>query len=497
MTIKRLGAVRQLPLKYLLACCFFLHPGLTFAQQAARMNAASVPVLMVSDIHFEPFWDPAKTQQLAAAPASEWNAILAAPASPDQQKRFEALQKTCNSKGVDTSYPLFSSSLKAMQSDATGAKFITLSGDLIAHKFNCKFDAVFPQADAAAYKSFVEKTVDFVLLELRVTLPGVPLYAALGNNDSDCEDYKLDAHGELLAAEAKSFAADFPAAERSRTQESFTAGGYYDVSLPAPFKNARMIVLDDIFMSDRYQTCSGKADPAAAVAQLTWLRESLSKARRDKQKVWVLGHIPPGIDPYSTAAKLVDVCGGKPAVTFLNSDALAKTIAEFGDVVQLAVFAHTHMDELRLLRPASGSGSVQTTTLKPVPLKMVPSISPVDGNNPAFTVATVDPATAVITDYHVFAASDFAGSTWSDEYDFDQAYNKTSFSAAPVEKLVEEFHADPKAESSASQAYLRNFFGKANHMDLKLFWPQYVCAMANMTPESYKACVCAAPPAAH
>jgi sphingomyelin phosphodiesterase acid-like 3 len=155
------------------------------------------------------------------------------------------------------------------------------------------------------------------------------------------------------------------------------------------------------------------------------------------------------------------------------------------------------MDELRLLRPASGSGSVQTTTLKPVPLKMVPSISPVDGNNPAFTVATVDPATAVITDYHVFAASDFAGSTWSDEYDFDQAYNKTSFSAAPVEKLVEEFHADPKAESSASQAYLRNFFGKANHMDLKLFWPQYVCAMANMTPESYKACVCAAPPAAH
>jgi sphingomyelin phosphodiesterase acid-like 3 len=220
-------------------------------------------------------------------------------------------------------------------------------------------------------------------------------------------------------------------------------------------------------------------------------------ARRDKQKVWVLGHIPPGIDPYSTVAKLVDVCGGKPAVTFLSSDALAQTIAEFGDVVQLAVFAHTHMDELRLLRPGKSSDTQQAATLKPVPLKMVPSISPVDGNNPAFTVAMVDPSTAVMTDYHVFASSDFAGTSWFDEYDFNQAYNKASFAAAPVEKLVEEFHADPKAESSASQAYLHNFFGKADHMDLKLFWPQYVCAMANMTPESYKACVCAAQTSAH
>lgn len=493
MKIRRPRAKRNFPLQCLMACCFALLPGLNFAQQAARMGAAPVPVLMVSDIHFEPFWDPAKTQQLAATPASGWNAILSAPASPDQQKRFDALQKTCNSKGVDTSYPLLRSSLKAIQSDAAGAKFITLSGDLISHKFSCKFDAIFPQAGPAAYKSFVEKAVEFVLLELRAALPGVPLYAALGNNDSDCEDYKLDAHGDLLTSEAKSFAADFPVAERSRAQESFAAGGYYDVSMPAPFQHARMIVLDDIFMSDKYETCSGKHDPAAAAAQIAWLRDSLSMARRNKEEVWVLGHIPPGIDPYSTAAKLTDVCGGKPAVTFLNSDALAQTLAEFGDVVQLAIFAHTHMDELRLLRPAAH----ELVTTGPVALKMVPSISPVDGNNPAFTVAKVDPATAVMTDYHVFASSDFAGSTWFDEYDFDRAYDKSSFSAAPVEKLVAEFRADPSAQSSASQAYLRNFFGKANHMDLKLFWPQYVCAMANITTESYRACVCAAPPAAH
>jgi sphingomyelin phosphodiesterase acid-like 3 len=34
--------------------------------------SATVPVLMVSDIHFEPFWDPGKAAQLAAKPESDW-----------------------------------------------------------------------------------------------------------------------------------------------------------------------------------------------------------------------------------------------------------------------------------------------------------------------------------------------------------------------------------------------------------------------------------------
>jgi hypothetical protein len=36
----------------------------------------------------------------------------------------------------------------------------------------------------------------------------------------------------------------------------------------------------------------------------------------------------------------------------------------------------------------------------------------VDGNNPSFTVARVDKATAVLKDFAVVVASDFAGSAW-------------------------------------------------------------------------------------
>ena len=482
----------------LLACCFCLLSAQAYAQTSASpasSGMATVPVLMVSDIHFEPFWDPAKATQLAAVPAAQWNAILAAPASPNQQQRFAAMQKSCHAKGVDTSYPLLDSSLRVMRLHAGGAKFITLSGDLISHGFSCKFQTVFPHAAPADYRAFVEKTIDYVLLQLHGAFSGVPIYAALGNNDSDCGDYQLDAHSDFLSAEGRSFTAGFAAPERGRAQETFAAGGYYSVSLPAPIQHAHLLVLDDLFMSSRYQACGGKPDPAPAAAQIAWLRDQLAMARRNKEEVWVMSHIPPGVDPYSTAVKLTDVCGGKPAVTFLSSDALAATLAEFGDVVQLAIFAHTHMDELRLLNPSGASPASQAQ--KPVALKMVSSISPVDGNNPSFTVARVDPTTAVMTDYHVFAASDASGTTWADEYDYAKAYHEPSFSSSSVDNLIAGFKADPKGETVASQAYMNSYFGKTGHLELKAFWPQYVCALENRTPESYRSCVCTTSPSAH
>jgi len=489
------GALRHQLKRCLLASCLLLVPALSIAQPAAGKAPTAVPVLMVSDIHFEPFWDPAKVQQLAAAPASLWASILAAPASSDQQLRFAALQKGCRAKGVDSSFPLLESSLHAMKTNAADAKFITLSGDLISHAFPCKFAAVFPHAAPGDYKAFVQKTVDFVLAELRATFPSVPLYAALGNNDSDCADYALDAHSDFLSTEGQSFAAKFPVPEQGHAQESFAAGGYYSVALPAPIQHGRLLVLDDLFMSARYTTCAKSPDLSAAAAQIAWLRDRLTMARRNKEKVWVMGHIPPGIDPYATASKLTDVCSGQPAVAFLNSDALEQTLSEYGDVVQLAIFAHTHMDELRLITPDKTADP--SASQKSVALKMVPSISPVDGNNPAFTVASIDPATAVMMGYRVFESSDHLGTSWTQEYEYAKAYHQPSFSAAPVENLIAGFKADPKALSSASEAYLNNYFGKAGRMELKAFWPQYVCALQNLTTESYKNCVCTATPAAH
>jgi len=478
--------------------CFIFLNAVALAQtpppsaHSAPSAKATIPALLVSDIHFEPFWDPAKVPQLAAAPTTQWKAILAAPPSSDQQIRFADLQQNCHARGVDTSFALFDSSLKAMRSHATGAKFVTVSGDLLSHGFDCKYRALLPKSTEDDFKKFVEKTLNYVIDELYAAFPALPVYVALGNNDSDCGDYRLDAHSEFLRVTGNEITKRFPTAERQAAEDSFSAGGYYSVALPAPIENARILVLDNLFMSKSYASCVGKPDSSGADAQVVWLQQQLTEARANKQKIWVMGHIPPGVDLYSTMKRMGDICSSQPPAMFLSSEKMADVLAGFGDVVQLAIFAHTHMDELRLLKDESQAPA----SSKPVAVKIVSSISPNHGNNPSFTVAQIDPATAALVDYRVFTASNQTGvdAKWTEEYDFARSYHVQEFSSSTVGKLVEGFAADPGVKAKPSQSYIEDFSAGSPSPILQIFWPQYVCTLSNHTAEAFKACVC---PAAH
>lgn len=459
--------------------------GQTGSTEAGHMASA----LLLSDIHFDPFHDPSKVARLVEAPASEWEEILAKPASADQTAAFAALQRRCNARGVDTSYELFRSSLQAERSEARDAKFITLSGDLIAHGFDCRYAALVPGKTAGDYAAFVAKTVEYVTSQLRQTFPGVPVYAALGNNDSGCGDYRLDGGSDFLTATAKDVVAGLPnSADRKKAQADFTAGGYYSVIMAAPMSNTRMIVLDDIFMSQKYATCGGQKSAASAAAQVAWLQRELADARRHQQRVWVMGHIPPVVDIYSTFRKMRNVCANDKPEMFLASDQLGDTLAANADVIRLGLFAHTHMDELRLLEP---DGSTKGGA---VAIKMASSISPVDGNNPSFTVARIDTAAATLADYQVFAASNQTGvnTSWSKEYDYAQTYRKTAFTAATVKTLIAEFRADSEAKTDESRSYIDNFLVGDHSSLIKPLWPEYVCALSHYKAEGFDHCVCGA-----
>jgi sphingomyelin phosphodiesterase acid-like 3 len=486
-TLWKTGKLRSQALGCALAAVFLGLAVHVPAQAAGENGAKTMQALFVSDIHFEPFLDPGKAQKLAAAPVAEWNAILAAPASADAAAQWAKVQQACYVRGADTSFVLYQSSLHAIHAQASGVKFVIVGGDLVAHAFDCKFNAVFPKAAPGDYRSFVEKTIAFVLAELRAALPGVPVYAALGNNDSDCGDYQLDANGAFLKESGPVFAADLRGAEKARALETFAAGGNYSVRLPVPIENARLLVLDDLFMSEKYQTCGGKADGTPAAAQIDWLKQQLDEARQKKETVWVMAHIPPGVDSYSTARKWQALCaGGKPKM-FLKSEALPEALASYGDVVRLAIFAHTHMDEVRLLTPAK-TDAVQ----EPVAVKMVASISPIDGNIPSFTLATVDSATASLADYRVIAASNQTGvdAVWSEEYDFAKTYGEPAFTAATVGSLIAGFKADPAAQSASSQSYLRYYMTGVDMRMLSLIWQPYACSLTNTAIDAYRECVC-------
>ena len=459
---------------------------------SAQAGSPTVPALLVSDIHFDPFHDPAMVKQLVAAPVTKWRSILSAPASPNQQQAFAALQQGCHARGVDTPFTLLESSLRAMRSRQPDAKFMTVSGDLIAHAFTCRYSTLFPGSTPSDYQAFVLKTLSFVMAELRASFPETPVYVALGNNDSGCGDYQLDAGSDFLAQTGRIVAEGLPASQREHELKEFGEGGYYSVAMAEPMRDTRLIVVNDLFLSPRYTTCAGKPDSAAATEQLNWLEQQLLQARQSGQKVWVMGHIPTGVDPYSTASKFRNVCGGQAPVTFLASDKMDDLLVEFADVVRLGIFAHTHMDEMRLLEPEGREP--QTADGHRVAIKVVPSISPVDGNNPSFTIARVNPFTATLADYKVIAASNQTGiaTAWTTEYDYAQTYHEAEFSPTAVGKLMDGFSVDRDASSAESKAYIRDYFVGDLSRELSPFWPEYVCALDHYTSKAFAACVCSA-----
>jgi sphingomyelin phosphodiesterase acid-like 3 len=443
--------------------------------------------LLISDIHFEPFWDPGKAAQLAESPESDWAAILSSDASPDREARFAELQQACHARGADTSYPLFASSLNAMKTNAAGARVVTVSGDLISHSFSCKFAKVFPNAKPGEYRVFVEKTIKFVIGSLRATLPGLRVYASLGNNDSDCGDYQLDADSSFLHDLDKAFTNDVPSIDMQESQADFAIGGNYSATLPKPFTNMRLLILDDLFMAHKYQTCAGKDDSFEGTRQIAWLHAQLESARQAKAKVWVMAHIPPGVDVHGTATKGKSICAGEDPAMFLSSDDLPNALAPYGDVISLAIFAHTHMDEMRLIVPVD-----TTNPDHAVAVKLIPSISPIDGNNPSITVAQIDPRSGTMVDYSVIAASNQTGidTTWAEEYNYAKAYNEAAFSGAALARLIDGFRSDTGAKSPFSQDYIRNFYVGDRSSELVPFWPMAACGLINMSEDSFRACVC-------
>ena len=466
---------------------------------ASAALAQTVPVVMLSDIHFDPFHDPGKVAKLNSAAASEWDAILNAPDTATQAADFAGLQRTCKAKGIDTPMPLLVSSLAAERAQMAKPLFVTVSGDLMAHQFDCKFRTLFPKSTEADYSAFAAKTVAFVALELHKTFPAAPIYFALGNNDSGCKDYAEDMNSAFLQGDGQSFAGDaLNAANGAAIAKEFSQLGDYTVALPAPFEHTRLIVLQDIFESKRYANCDGTPDKTAAAKQIEWLRAELAAAAQKHEKVWVMAHIPPGIDAYSTFSK-GNVCGGGDPTMFLGSAALGDALAEYAGTVKLGLFGHTQMDEMKLLHASAGMG---------VPVKLVPSITPVNGNNPAFTVAKVDPKTALLVDYSVYAAS-FAlkdgqagvGSVWSKEYTYSSTYGMPDYSAQSLEKLTSGFKSDVEGSAKDSLAYENFYFvgdpkisANAKAAGLRLVWHGYACSMTEMNADDFRTCACPAKP---
>jgi sphingomyelin phosphodiesterase acid-like 3 len=447
---------------------------------------------MLSDLHFDPFHDPAKVSQLVKAPVEEWAEILKSPDSATQETDFAWIQESCEGKQqVDAPYVMLRSSLHAAKVQVPDAQFVTVSGDLLVHDLDCRYRAAMklgkPKGDDQSVSAaFAKKTTVFVMNQVESVFAGIPVYMALGNNDSRCNHNRLGLHDGYLKATGQAVInglVGVSAAERRLALNTYQSAGYYGVTMSAPIRRTRLLVLDDIYFMSKFENCEAdETDRKGEQEQIAWLTKELDGARRRGEMVWVLGHVPPAVNPQSSLAK-GDLCAGGKVDTFLSSDDLTSALINHADVVRLALFGHTHMDELHLLLGSKGAG---------VPVKVVASVSAVSGNRPSFTVGRLAPASATLVDYTVYEASNTTGvgTPWAKEYGFDETYHETSFSANSLYDLIGRLHADTPGSGAESRAYQLHYFKGASTPELEPRWSGYVCSLDHPTAEGFRACVC-------
>jgi sphingomyelin phosphodiesterase acid-like 3 len=461
---------------------------------SVNLATATSSAVLLSDLHFDPLHDPAKVPLLAKAPIEQWSAILGQPDSPDRASAFAAIQKACKAKvAMDSPYALLSSALKAAKAQTPNAKFVMVSGDLLVHELDCRFRFAMklPKAEENQTGEFVsaqfaEKTANFVMKQVESSFAGMPVYLALGNNDSECDHQRMGLHDPFFKATGMSVMDGLlgvSAVERKQALTDFETGGYYAVTMSAPMEKTRLVVVNDVFMMTKYATCKGDTkDRSGATEEMAWLTKELDGARERHERVWLMAHLPPTINPKSTLEKEGEFCAGGKPEPYMYSDDFVSLLASYGDVVKLGLFGHTHLDEIHLIG-AKGSQ---------IPVKEIPSVSPVDGNTPSFTVAQVSPALAQLMDYTAYKASNITGigTVWNREYSFREAYREPNFSVASMSDLISTLRADKEGTGPVSQAYQAHYFKAQPTWDVGAHWPGYVCSIDHPDVAGFRACAC-------
>lgn len=466
---------------------------LAAALAGGAAQGATIDAVLLSDIHFDPFDDPTRFERLAAAPAAAWAAILREPRSAGADAARRALLSRCRGEGPATTQALLDSALEEANARAPNARLAIVTGDFFTHGFQCRFEHAAAQATAAGYAAFARKTFDYVAGQVRAAFGGRPVIIALGNHDSGCGNYRQDARDGFVAGVADAVAAAAAPRDPRPIARQFAAGGYFSLKLPE-MPRVRLLVLNDIPLSRHFTACDGRPVPAAGQAQLRWLERSLADAAARHEKAWVIGHIPPGIEPWASL-RGADVCGREGHVLpLLSDDRLAGVIGRHPEVVRFGVFGHTHMDEFRVLPSARSDDDG-------IPLKIVPSVTPASGNRPAFVVARIDADGGEWLDYEVFVGS-FPGAArieWSAGYRFSDAYHLPSFSGRSLRFLARQLQRDRAAAESASRAFRDAYSPRPHFAGSSLLfgdrvWPRYACALDRIDTRSFLQCACGGEP---
>ncbi len=436
-------------------------------------SQVTLPLVIISDVHFTPFYDTTIFDDLVNSPVEDWADIFQNSSVTD-----------ISSWGQETNYPLLKQALEAASRSVGDGQAVIFPGDILAHNFPETFFELYGEEDHDALRSFVYKTVVFFATQVREGFASVPVMFTLGNNDSYAGDYLLVPGGAFLADTAEVFYNTFllGGADWKNYFSTYSEGGYF-VAEPPGAKVLFVCVNSILFSKNRTTGCTDSADNAATT-QLAWLEEVLEKARSDQKKVFVVTHIPTGMSIYSTVKTYMDASGKISGAEVLWKESCESRFLEicrkYESVIEIIFSGHTHMDEYRLILDRDGEPYKATI--------VTPAVSPQFGNNPAFKVLTLLGEDWEPLDYRSISC-DLALSPpdFSTYYVFSEAYSMET----PLEESLVDLYPRMAIDADDRRQYVRFYY--SGHDDANIIddttWPAYWCGIGKMDKGEYIECV--------
>ncbi|XP_071502434.1 sphingomyelin phosphodiesterase-like [Diadema antillarum] len=371
--------------------------------QPPQPGSPTLRVLHISDLHIDLMYEPGSNAECGEPLCCRSNDGPPAPGTKGAGKWGDF--RTC-----DVSLDLMKNTLENI-AKTQKVDFIYMTGDLPAHN-------VWNQT-----RSDQLKILDMVTDLLMKYFPGVKVYPTLGNHES---------------APVNSFPPEFITGDQSEkwlyeacvsswieksgwlpksAKETMLRGGYYDVLVYPGF---RVVSLNaNAGNTQNWWLRINATDPDA---QLQWLVSVLQAAETAKEKVHILGHIPPSQNL---------------AVWSKNYELIVK---RYASTITGQFFGHTHKDQFKIYYD-------NVTNRQPINVVYVAGAITPDTQNPGYRVYTIDgnytKSSWAVLDHdnyylNLTEANLTDKPTWRLEYTAKKAFNMTSLQPSEWGRVVEE-----------------------------------------------------------
>ncbi|NXW76031.1 ASM3B phosphodiesterase, partial [Hirundo rustica] len=404
----------------------------------------------LTDLH----WDPGYEAAAAAGRPCPSGGERTGPAGP------------WGSYLCDSPWSLLRSAARAMRDRLATPDFVLWTGDDTPHVPN---------------EQLGEEKVLHIIANLtsliKETFPGTKVYAAMGNHDFHPKNQFPGKEHRIYNQTAELWRPWLSDA----SLPLFRAGAFYSEKLPGPGSRGRMVVLNTNLYYDQNDETAGEEDPGG---QFQWLEETLTKASRADEMVYIVGHVPPGF---------FEKKRGKPWFRRGFNERYLAIVQRHHRVIAAQFFGHHHTDSFRMFYSDTGA-PISVMFLAPgvTPWKTtLPGVSN-GANNPAIRVIDYDQDTLqvldVVTYYLNLTRANMMSSlpVWEEEYRLTEAFQVPDGSASSMQTVLERIWRDPH--------YLQLYyeFNSARY-DLELCKQEcrvdHLCAIREVDFIKYSECV--------